>query len=381
LVLDGHNQRGEVKVVDVFEQTGRRIDTELKDEPEIRAELHHTVGTTYQALGQYDTARTHFRASLDAYRALYGERHAKVAEALYYLGASETSRNSAAANALFRQSLELFREVDPNNTNVAYLMHDFAATLLGAGETAAAEQTAREGLELSRQKYGEEHLLTCAFLSILGRVYEYRGDLGQAETSYQTVLAIARRIPEAQPSELMEHLGHISFHKGDFKQAEAQYREALDISRRTRNETHPMNAHFMLRLAEAHHAQGAYADAEKEAASALDLLRRIGAGESSYRLRGLSLLCLSHVKTNRPNSAAAFLREALTVFDNLSDEEKYGDEGLLGEALIATGRKAEAGALLLKRHAFFARTYGEQNPEALHTRQLLELLDASTVIP
>jgi serine/threonine protein kinase/tetratricopeptide (TPR) repeat protein len=377
----GRGQRGEVKVVDVLEQTGRRIDTELKDEPEIRAELHHTIGTTYQALGQYDTARTHFRASLDAYRALYGERHPKVAEALYYLGASETGRDSAAANALFRQSLELFHAVDPKNTNVAYLMHDFAATLLGAGETAAAEQTAREGLELSRQKYGEEHMLTCSFLSILGRIYEYRGDLLQAETSYQTVLAIAKRIPDAQPSELMEHLGHLSFHRGDFKQAEAQYREALDIARRTRNETHPQNAHLLLRLAEALYAQGAYTDAETEAASALDLLRRIGNRSFNRQIRGLSLLTLVHAKTGRHARAASLLREALAAFDSAPDDERYWDEGLLGEALIATGREAEATRLLLKRHAFFARTYGEQNPEALSTRKQLERLDPSTVIP
>ncbi len=40
----GHGQRGEVKVVDVLGQAGRRVDAELKDQPEIRAELHHTIG-------------------------------------------------------------------------------------------------------------------------------------------------------------------------------------------------------------------------------------------------------------------------------------------------------------------------------------------------
>ena len=377
----GHGQRGEVKVVDVLEHAGERIDTDFKDQPEIRAELHHTIGTTYQALGQYDTARTHFRASLDAYRGLYGERHPKVAEALYFLGAAESSRGAVAANALYRLSLELFRAVDPNNTNVAYLLHDYAGTLLAAGETAAAEQTAREGLELSRQKYGEEHMLTCSFLSVLGRIYEYRGDLRQAWSSYQTVLAIANRIPEAQTSDLWEHLGHISFYKGDFKGAEAQYREALDISRRTRNETHPQNANFLLRLAEAHYVQGEYADAEKEAASALDLLRPIGVRKAGYHVRGLSLLTLIHVKTNRPAGAAALLREALTIFNNIPEEERYWDGGLLGEALTATRREAEARTLLLKRHAFFASRYGEQNPEAARTRQLLERLDALTPKP
>ena len=62
----------------------------------------------------------------------------------------------------------MFRAVDPNNTNVPYLLHDFAGTLNGAGETAAAEQAAREGLELARQRYGDEHVLTLSLLSVLG---------------------------------------------------------------------------------------------------------------------------------------------------------------------------------------------------------------------
>ena len=50
---------------------------------------------------------------------------AELAAALYYLAASVfTSGDNAAANALFRQSLEVFRGVDPNNANVPYLLAD-----------------------------------------------------------------------------------------------------------------------------------------------------------------------------------------------------------------------------------------------------------------
>ena len=73
---------------------------------------------------------------------------------------------------------------------------------------------------------------------------------------------------------------------------------------------------LLLNLAEVHYRQGAYADAEREAASALDLLRRSDVPQSQYQLRGLSLLSLIHARTNRPARAAAFLREALTLFND-----------------------------------------------------------------
>jgi serine/threonine-protein kinase len=375
----GSGQRGEVKVVDVLAQAGQRIDSDFKDQPEIRAELHHTIGTTYQSLGQYEQAHTHFRAAVDAYRGLYGERHPEVAEALYYLAASTVgSGDSAGGLALLRQSLEIFRAVDPNNANVPYLLSDFAGNLNAAGETVEAEQAAREGLELSRQRYGDDHALTASLLSVLGLIYETRGDLRQAETYYQNALVICNRIPNGRmlSSGMLAFLGRLSFYKGEFKQAEAQYREALDISRQTLNETHPHHISCLLGLAKIYYFEGAYADAETEAASALAMLRRVPSHSPSYRLEALSLLSLTHAKANRHARAVAFLREALAVFDNAPDVERYWDEGMLGEALIASKRAGEARALLLKRYEFFARTYGEQNPEAVRTRQQLERLGA-----
>lgn len=381
----GFGQRGEVKVVDVLEQAGRRIDVELKDEPEIRAELHHTIGTTYQSLGHYEQAQTHFRAALDTYRGLYGERHPKVAEALFYLAASTQGVGDIAASlVLYRQSLEIFRAVDPNNANVPYLLHDFVSMLNGMGETVAAEQAAREGLELARQRYGDEHVATLSMVSDLGMIYETRGDLRQAETFFQTAFATFNRMPNGkmQSSGVLENLGHISRLKGELKQAEAQYREALDLLRQTQNETHPAHINLMLRLAEVHYLLGAYADAEKLATAAIDLLRRAPSPPALWhQLKGLSLLSLIHAKTNRRARAAALVREALALFNSHSDEAKYHDDGLLGEALIVMKREAEARSLLQKRYAYFARTYGEQNPQSVITRKQLERLDAARRSP
>jgi serine/threonine protein kinase/tetratricopeptide (TPR) repeat protein len=373
----GYGQRGEVRVVDVLERAGRRVDAELGDAPEIRAELHHTIGTTYLALGRVETARAHFRASLDAYRGLYGERHPEVAEAIYYLAAAEVRRDEAAAHALFRQSLEMFREVAPDNVNADYLRHDFSAFLLAVGETAAAEQMAREGLERARRRYGDEHILVSSFLGVLGRIYEYRGDLDQAESFYRSALAIVTRL-NVHGHELLEALGHIAFHRGDFRQAEAQYRAAAETARRSLNEDNPRLPLFRLRLAEAQYALGDYAAAEKEAAAAVDFQRRLGQ-RHRISVGGLSLLSLAHA--HRPARAAVFLREALALSESLPESERHWDEGLLGEALIAAGREGEARTLLLNSHAFFARTYGEQNPEAVRTRQLLDRLNPAPHTP
>jgi tetratricopeptide (TPR) repeat protein len=238
-------------------------------------------------------------------------------------------------------------------------------------------------LQLARQKYGDAHVLTLSLRSVLGRIYETRGDLSQAETSYQTVLAAYNRMPNGRMMSLgmLQNLGRLSLYKGELEQAKTQFRAAFEISRQTRNETHPEHNHLVLLLAETHYRQGAYADAEKEATPALDSVRRNALGNLAYQLKGLSLLSVIHAKTNRHASAAAFLREALTLFNKLPDEERYQDDGLLGEALVAMKREAEARPLLQKRYAYFARTYGEQNPDAVRARRRLEQIAAATRKP
>ncbi len=55
--------------------------------------------------------------------------------------------------------------------------------------------------------------------------------------------------------------------------------------------------------------------------------------------------------------------------------------GLLGEALIAMKREAEARPLLLKSYTSYARTYGEQNPSSTRARRRLDQLDTPTRSP
>jgi tetratricopeptide (TPR) repeat protein len=222
-------------------------------------------------------------------------------------------------------------------------------------------------------------VLTTTMLSRLGIIYQTRGDLSQAETFYQTGIAILNRMPNGRVLSLswQESLGHLSFYRGDFRQAEAQYRAALDIMRQTLNETNPRHINLLLMLAETHYFQGAHADAEKECTSALDLLRRTASRAPYQQLKGLSLLSLIHAKTNRSKSAAVFLRQALALFESAPDAVRHQDDGLLGEALILMKRETEAKSLLLERYTFFARTYGGQNPQAIITRRQLERLGAA----
>ena len=42
---------------DILDKTASRVDKELKDEPEVQADLRYTMGSAYYALGEYTTKR------------------------------------------------------------------------------------------------------------------------------------------------------------------------------------------------------------------------------------------------------------------------------------------------------------------------------------
>ncbi|HYW72324.1 MAG TPA: serine/threonine-protein kinase, partial [Pyrinomonadaceae bacterium] len=153
----GAGRRGDVKVLDALNDAAGRIDSELKDEPEVRAELHHTIGDTYRALGFNDEAEQHLRAALDIYRQVYGDRHPKVAEGLYYLGGVLFLKGDHAhAEAAHRQAIALMREVDPDNVNLPYMLEDLGGMLAGKKDP-AGESLLNEALALFRKRYGEDH--------------------------------------------------------------------------------------------------------------------------------------------------------------------------------------------------------------------------------
>ncbi len=76
-----------VSVRQVLDEAAKKIDTELADQPEVQAAIHHTIGVTYGGLRLYDLAQKHLRTALAMRRELLGDEHLDVATTLLYLGA------------------------------------------------------------------------------------------------------------------------------------------------------------------------------------------------------------------------------------------------------------------------------------------------------
>lgn len=368
--------RRDIKVIDALNEAAGRIDRELANQPEVRAELHHTIGNTYRALGFYDKAERHFRAALALYREIYGGQHPKVAESLYYLSAARHLKGDrASAEALYRQAIAMMRALDKENVNLPYILEDLGWLLIFKPDTAAAEPLLKEALELFRQRYGEDHAGVATTYQRFGLLYEARGNLDRAQALFEETVEREKRLADGRiRAEALTALGRIHRRKGEYAAAETALMEALASMRKSVGDRHPSAAQVLYELADTHCLKHDYVKAEEEARSALvAVMRRTSPEEGPSAIQVLSLLSKILIKAGQRASGQAYLRRALALYRTAQQKGQpdYDSASHLGECLTLLLRYTEAEPFLLEGYHHFKAHYGEQHPSTAEVQQRL----------
>ncbi len=132
----------DVTVASVLDAASLRVESELAGQPDVKASVLATLGTTYQGLGLFAPARERLRAALDASIAAHGREHVEVARALVRLAvAAEEEGDYAEAERLDRQALPLLQRLgEADGADGAQVKGGLARVLqwLGRGEEAEA---------------------------------------------------------------------------------------------------------------------------------------------------------------------------------------------------------------------------------------------------
>jgi serine/threonine-protein kinase len=377
----GADRHGDVKVIDALNEAAGRIDGELADQPDIKAELHHTIGSTYLSLARTDLAEPHFRAALALSRAVNGEEHPTVARDLYYLAASLQAKGDLdSSEPLFRRAIAMMRATEPGNLNLPYMLQDFGGLLVSRGD-AAAEPLMREALELFRRRYGEDHLTVALSFERLGTVYEAQGDLERAEAMCRESIERHRRLPSQQTlSGSLLLLAHIKSKKGEYAEAEALAREALALDRKFIDAHHPVIAFRLNSLADYQLRGGHYAEAGATIRSALEIQQRaLPEGHADFA-RSWTTLGEVLLRTGDTSRAETYLRRALEIrtrersHNTANLPDLATTQSLLGESLSAQGRYAEAEPLLRESLATLDSRPGAHDARTVDARRRLASL-------
>jgi serine/threonine-protein kinase len=322
---DPTEHRGEKMTADeILERGARRIDVELKQDPETQSHMMEAIGKVYLSAGQTDSALPLLERSLELRRTLFGAEHVMTASSMQSLAAARREK----------------------------------------GDYAEAEKLLREALRIQQSKLGADNDAVATTLSSLGGVLMDRGAVEDAEKTYRQGLAIyVDKGIEVDPgaTDIMNGLANVLTYRGEHAAAEPLYRRALDIDRELRGESHPDVAIEMANLATAMQMQGKLAAAEPLYVQSIEILRRVNGAEHPYTITILGNYGWFLQLKGELDESERVLREVLAL-----RQRKYGeghtlvayDKSNLADVLYERERLPEAERLYRDAVANFETTLG-----------------------
>ena len=258
----------EVSVLDALGVATEKINESFADQPEIRAAVAHTIGSTYRDLGEIDRAEPLLRSALEIRKGLFADPYRDVLESLNALG-------------------ELF-----------YYKRD----------TDAAEALWREALEIGRSLCGETHADVAEMLNNLGIIQRIRDDYPAAEAMLQEALAIQRSLFGDVHEEVANTLGNLAtvhLAQSDYVAAEPLLRNALDISRTALGADHVQVGLFQRDLGATLMRLQRHVEAEEFLSRAYALLQT-ELGDYQETRRTVSFLVELYEAWDKPDQAAEY---------------------------------------------------------------------------
>lgn len=348
-------QGKEVTAKQLLENAGRRIASDLNQQPEVRARLLEAIGRAYQRQGQYDTAVKYLDDSLQLQRKLPPTAQNDLPNALSYLGTALRDRGDyQAAEGAFKEAMKILENSGQQHSpKYCQLLSDMGRLKLYGSDPASAGSYLRQSLRLARQVYGNAHPETGAILLSLSHVLLWENKNEQAIESAREAIAIYHStLPENHPDRVMADfsLGELLFKQGQVDEASKMVTHALVIQKLVYGPDNVTLAGTLDTLGMIQQSRKQWDAAEASAKEALAIVQRalgpLNINVAYYH----SALADLYIKRKKYRDAEPSARTALNILQSTaatSDNQYLASaEYLLAEVLVATQRNKEAEPLL-----------------------------------
>lgn len=371
-------------ITDILEEAERRLESEeLRNQPEVRAELRQVVGAGYVEQGNYVAGERNLRLALTERSQLYGASSPKSLITEFTLASLFLAKaDYDSAENIYRSKLSLLRDefrkgkIDPDSfTNH---LSNYAILRRARGDSTQAETLLREGLAISLQQSSESQadmlsqLLTLILLD--------QGKFDEAESLQRAAVSKQRNLPNNETPEFcaaLTLLGSILMERGDLNDAKSNLLEAESIYRKLYSPSF-LAIYDNLRLqAQVSYLAGKYVEANATINQVLDNYRHNSNPKYISFATALTVQGLILNKLGRSDEAERTLREAVKLrLENLPAKHFMSalSRGALGECLTTQKRYDEAERLLLESYSDLKESQGEHTPRTLVALQRLAIL-------
>ena len=375
----GEARGNSVTARELLDSSARKIQKDLKNQPEVQAAMMETIGRVYGNLGLYNTAIPLLEKALELRTRILGDEHPDVAsdmnalaEALYNAGKYDD------AEPLAKKALGIRRKLLGNkDPAVAESLSNLGGGLIASGKYDEAESTLREALDIRQEVFGMEDVNVATSLTQLALLLKIEGEDDEAERLTRRALSIRRKLlgndhPAVATS--LNNLGRMLYDKGDYDEAAIFLREAVELDRKTLGLNHPDLAISMTGLGRALLKKGKYTEAEKLLRDSLDLRRKALGNEHPSVATGLCNLAILLTQKGDVDEAESLVKEAQTIWKKTLPPDHQSHSFIfveLGQIQMVRKNYKEAEKLYLE--ALQIRTHGlpADHPTVVSVKKLM----------
>ena len=332
------------------------------------------LGSTFDRLGEPDSAAHYFRQALALGLPVLGDEHDAVMGAMNNLATSLARLGrDAESEQMYRQVIDVQRRVlGPDHVDNAPVLNNLGLQITHHGRYDEAEPLMRETLRLFLAEFGEDHPNTSFGLDNLAMMLREAGRYDEAEPFARRGLAVRRQVFGSDhrfTGESLFSLGTLLALRGapgDHAEADALLSEALVVYITTLGEDHPGTAYVLHSQGVLAQAQGDIEAAERKYRAALDIRR--GSTRDSPRVAVHTLLALGQMLLPSDTATALpLLREAHSIaVEQLKPGDPVHSRAVIAFAIgtAATGNAMEAAPVFDAAIRSLHERIGPEHPDA-----------------
>jgi len=370
----------------VLAQAAATIEKDFADQPQVRAALQQTLGTTYRGIGLYAAAMPLQKAAVETRTQELGDDHPETLASQNEMGSLlERMGQLSEAEPYFRKALEGRRRLlgdDHQDTLVS--INNLGLLLYWLGKPEETLPLYREALEGSRRVLGEDAPNTLIAMNNMSILLQDMGKFDEAEAYRREALAGQRRVlGEDDPNTLISvfNMGYLHQAKGDFEQALQYYRETLEGQRRVLGDDHPRTLESMHSVGMMLDNLGKAAEAEGYYRGVMEGRRRVLGDDHYQTLTSINNMGYLLNKLGRYHEAVQLLQEAEPAARRAWVEPRSRLLGVylakLGAARAGLRQFADAQESLLESYAVLSAGFGENHTRTKDSvKQLIALYES-----
>ena len=301
---------------EILDKASKEIDSELGQDPALKARMIETIGNVYGSLGLYSESEILLNKAMEIRKRILGPEHPDTLSTMRHLAATLGDNGKAAeAEKINRQVLEVQRRIlGPRNLETIKTIHNLATNRYNLGDFAEAEQGFREALNLGRVVLGPENWITLKIVASLSDTLTNEGKYAEAEKLERESLDIERRaLGPDHPVviDTMASLANTLSRENRWADVGNILRAALETSSRVYGPEHATTLLLMNNIGACELEEGHYLEAAKQLGKAIAIERRVL--DQNHPFTALTKYNLARVAAiqRRPSEALFLLRDAV----------------------------------------------------------------------